>query len=200
MPAQQYAHQREAKIEDFLDRQRPQHIPACRQIAGVCFIPVQIKPECRTHRSMQRLSRTPDRIILRTQKVQRREDRDQCHQAWQNARRTPHIESPQLDCTQAAPAHERVRRNQESGDHEEDIDRFRSVEVQIVEELTRQMRAKYPLRQSNPKANVIQQNEKNRKPAQKIDPRIARGCTRLVRNLLGQQGTPEAAAMLVPFS
>ena len=169
----QQAHDREADVEHLLDRQRPQHVPVAWQVAGLPLVPVQVQAERGKDRARQRLVGVDDRVIAHAGQVQHAQHRHQRQQARHDAGETPRIECAHVDPLQAAPAAQRVARDQEPRDHEEHEHGLVAVVVQPAQQPRRQHVGQCRLLQRNAQAEMVEHHQHDRQPAQQVDAGVA---------------------------
>jgi len=126
--------------------------------------------------------------------MQRGEHGQQRQQARHDAGEAARIERAQVDSLQAAPALQRIAGDQETGDHEEHEHGLVAVVVQPAQEPWRQHVGQRGVLQRDAQAEVIEDDEQDRQPAQQVDAGVA-GCAAAgagrCRELLHRKGSSE---------
>jgi len=84
--SQHQAHQGKQHVESFFNRQRPEHVPICRQVAPVAFEPIDVESQRGSQRSAQGSALRFESEIGRAGHVQQAQHGQQQQQAGQDAR------------------------------------------------------------------------------------------------------------------
>src|SRR6202012_15924 len=107
-------------IKDFFHGERPENIPVCRQVTGVCLKPVDV--ECKRCKKC-----APQAAVLLAHNEMRYVEaikgaqyKQQSQQAGNDAGKAHDVKLAAIDLRKIAPALERPGGNEKSGDYKKD--------------------------------------------------------------------------------